>query len=894
MRSLLQFIVLGVAMGSTYGMFAHGVVLIHRGAGVVNFAHGAIGSLSAYVTFVELRQGQGWPAAPAILCGVALAAAISLVFHLTVLRRLRNAAALVRVIATVALLALLQAIVVQHYGVALHPVKPFLPHAVHDIGGVKIQEDRVLLVLASVVMTTALWAATRWSRLGLAMQAGAENPRAVRTLGWSTERLAALTWAVGGGLGGLAAILVAPLPGLIPSTFTLVMTISGFGAALLGRFRSFPLTLLGGIAIGVGEALATRYQIEVRDLLGAEQLTGLNRAPAFLAILLVLVMRGSALPSRAEVTERLPRLGTGAWRWPIVLLGATVCLAWLLADPGDPWVRAFYGSLAVGVMVLSIIVLTGLAGQISLAQWSLGGVGALITHRLAVEAGLPMEVAMLIGVVGVIPVGVIFALPALRTRGVQLAVVTLGLGYLMTEMVFHNRWFLGRVGGAGRLEPLQLFGVRVDALDHPRRWAVISLIGFGLAGFVVANLRRSPTGRKLVAVRSNERAAASLGVPVLAVKVYAFAVAAGLAGLGGVLLAFEQRSVTYGQFGTFSSIDGLGNAVFGGIGFVLGAVVQAASTLDGLGAEALDSWAGLGSWSQVVGAGLVLAVLVAAPDGLARHLVGSRGTTRKAPPVVVQASRGSTRVTPATLSLSGLSVRFGAVLAVDDVDLDVLPGEVVGLIGPNGAGKTTVIDAVTGFVTPTSGTIALDDRSVDGLSPAGRSRLGIARSFQSLELFEDMTVRENIEVGARRAPAWRWLSDLVRPEIPPMGPTAAGAIDEFGLVPDLDRYPGELPAGRRRLVAMARTVASGPSVVLLDEPAAGLDNVESRELSALIRRLADGYGLSVLLIEHDVGLVMSTCDRVVVLDFGRVIASGTPSEIRNHPAVIDAYLGAAH
>ena len=228
-----------------------------------------------------------------------------------------------------------------------------------------------------------------------------------------------------------------------------------------------------------------------------------------------------------------------------------------------------------------------------------------------------------------------------------------------------------------------------------------------------------------------------------------------------------------------------------------------------------------------------------------------------------------------------------------DVSLEVRPGEVVGLIGPNGAGKTTLIDAVTGFV-PSQGSISLDDRRIDGLNATKRARLGLRRSFQSLELFEDVSVEENIRAGSDSdASRLSWVTDLIWPGRHELSPTALAAIHDFDLEADLDKTPEELPYGRRRLVGIARTVASGPSIVMLDEPAAGLDENESAELARLIRRLADERNMGVLLVEHDVGLVMSTCDRIVVIDFGSVIATGTPEEIRGSDAVRDAYLGHA-
>jgi sulfate-transporting ATPase len=245
-----------------------------------------------------------------------------------------------------------------------------------------------------------------------------------------------------------------------------------------------------------------------------------------------------------------------------------------------------------------------------------------------------------------------------------------------------------------------------------------------------------------------------------------------------------------------------------------------------------------------------------------------------------------------SLNVEGLTVRFGAVTAVDHVSFTVNPGEVLGLIGPNGAGKTTVVDAVTGFVRTSGGAMKLGDRRIDGWTAARRSKFGLRRSFQSLELFEDISVEDNIKAGSDAGDSkMSWVTDLFWPGSHPLTGTAVAAIREFQLEDSLSNLPGVLPYGRRRLVGIARAVASGPSIVMLDEPAAGLDESESAELARLIRRLAVQRKIGVLLVEHDVGLVMSTCDRIVVLEFGRVIASGTPDEIRADARVRAAYLG---
>jgi ABC-type branched-subunit amino acid transport system ATPase component len=484
---------------------------------------------------------------------------------------------------------------------------------------------------------------------------------------------------------------------------------------------------------------------------------------------------------------------------------------------------------------------------------------------------------------------------------VNLAIVTLGLGFTIQAVIFTKADVIGEgFDGGTRVGKVELFGTPVDASTHPQRWALVCLGAFVLAALVVANLRRSRTGRRLIAVRTNERAAASLGISVFGVKLYAFAVASAIAGLAGILYGFKGTVVTYEQYSPLQSIFSVGWAVIGGLGFVIGAVFSAPNAIGGIGTRLIEDVLSLGDWDALVGGVILLLIIVTHQDGVAevvahsaRPLLQKLRLVRRETPAVALPAPITETVPAVTLAVEHLTVRFGGVTAVDDVSFTVQPGEVVGLIGPNGAGKTTIIDAVTGFVRPSSGQLALNDAPISGWSATKRARRGLRRSFQSLELFEDISVEDNIRAGADTGDAKSWITDLVWPGKHALPSTAISAIHEFALEPHLDQLPDALPYGRRRLVGIARAVASGPSIIMLDEPAAGLDETESQELASLIRRLADDRAMGVLLVEHDVGLVMSTCDRIIVLDFGQVIASGTPTEVRENPAVKEAYLGTA-
>ncbi len=241
------------------------------------------------------------------------------------------------------------------------------------------------------------------------------------------------------------------------------------------------------------------------------------------------------------------------------------------------------------------------------------------------------------------------------------------------------------------------------------------------------------------------------------------------------------------------------------------------------------------------------------------------------------------------LAVEDLTVRYGGVTALHGVTFDAAPGEVLGLIGPNGAGKTTCIDALTGFTTPTRGAVRFAGQSLEGVRPHHRARSGFVRTFQSLELFDDLTVRENLLVSASTPTWWSTVTDALWPKHE-ASDTVDDVLDLAGLTDTGDRLPTELSNGQRHLVAVARALVSQPQLVLLDEPAAGLDSTETAELADLLRKLP-ARGITVLLVDHDMSLVLGVCDRILVLDFGRLIASGTPAQVRADPAVIAAYLG---
>jgi sulfate-transporting ATPase len=572
-------------------------------------------------------------------------------------------------------------------------------------------------------------------------------------------------------------------------------------------------------------------------------------------IVALLALSGRALPLRSHVRVRLPRLGSGLIRpVPVAALSAIAAVLIVLA-PVD-WSVAVRTTLAVGIVLLSITILTGYAGQVSLGQYALSGIGALIAGTLIADHGWPVEVAALSGVIGAGLAGVVFGLPALRTRGVNLAVITLALGLAVHRVLLSNVNFTGGISGTD-VSGATLFGLSIDPITSPRTLGVVVLICFVATALLVARLRASRHGRQLVAIRSNERAAAAVGVNVLGAKLFAFSLAAGIAGLAGILLAFSNRVIIYDTFDPLSSIYLVGYATIGGLGLVAGSLYGGQLSPGALGTQ-VGRVLGLNNITQwlllITGISLIVLLIVDA-DGMASHGAKlARKLGRLRPPMppsrrpqpassdsspAVAATSNSTR-SRTGLGVSGVTVRFGGVVAVSNVSLHVRPGEVLGVIGPNGAGKTTLIDAITGFV-PADGKIELDGQAIHSLPTYQRSRAGISRSFQSLELFEDISIAENLLIAAERSisPSAGWMDRS--PDWLRFGGPADLVIEEFQLWPHLGKLPSELPYGQRRLVAIARAMVARPAILLLDEPGSGLSDAEARELATQIRQLVSKW-----------------------------------------------------
>ncbi|MEA2704253.1 MAG: branched-chain amino acid transport system permease protein livM [Actinomycetota bacterium] len=583
-----------------YGAFGLGLVLVHRVSGVVNFAQGAMAMLVTYA-FVELRPRVGLWASLAM--SVALAAVLGLVVFGVVFRPLRRAPALAKVVASVGLLAVLQAVAVLWFGTDSRPVPGLLPSSPVSVLGVDVPRDRLLLAVVVVLAAAGLWALSRFTRFGLASRAMAEDETAVALLGWSPDALAAANWVLAAVLAGLGGILVGPLTALNPVTTTLLI-VPALAAALVGRLTSFGATVAAALALGMSQSLILKLQ---------DQFTWIPRYGIREALPLVVILAalafgaGAGLGRGAAVQDPLPLAGRARrpLRWAAA--GVAAGLAGLLLLHGQARL-GLVNSMVGAVICLSIVVLTGYVGQISLAQMAFAGVAGFSLAKLAGGLGIPFPVAPLLAALLATAVGVAVGLPALRLRGQSLAVVTLAAAIAVEEVVFKSPLLTG--GFEGTVVP-ELAAGRAGS-----RWfGVVALAVVTAVALGVAALRRGPPGRRFLAVRANERAAAACGIDLTATKLAAFALSAFVAGVGGTLLGYGQGRLSFASFGVFVSLAYLAVTYLGGIAGISGALVGGLLVPGGL----VFSLAG--GRFQLLASGLgLIAVAILRPQGI----VGSR------------------------------------------------------------------------------------------------------------------------------------------------------------------------------------------------------------------------------------------------------------------------------
>ena len=903
-------IVLGLIVGMTYGLLAVGLVLIYRSNRIVNFAHGQIGAFAA-AFFGLMVNRWGIPYWVAFLPAVAIAAGVGAGTEAIVIRRLRKAPAIMSVVATLGvgqfLVLLSFAINAGAGGGLAFPQPAGMPSFMFGALLVTPSYFAMLLLSPIVVIAVGLFLKLTW--FGVGIRSSAANAEAARMAGVPANRMSSVAWGLAGTVAGFSAILMLPTQGLASgATFGPSLLLVALTGAVLARMQSLPIALAAGAAIGVIEQL----------LLWNYTNAGLVQPVLFVIIVGSMLLqrqqvgRGEEKGSWATVQAIRPlpaaisRVRSVRAIKPVLLGSLLVVFALLPLVTTNAVAVQLTGSMALIIVGLSVVIVTGLGGQLSLGQFGLGAVGAVVSFEVSRRTGSFVEAFLYAGLVAA-AVSMLIGLPALRIKGLLLTVTTLSFGLSMSSYMLKEEWMLGSGRDFGR--PV----INGWALESGQSYYYVGLVTLLVTLWLAHNVRRGGIGRRLVAVRDNEDAARAFTVPASWVKLQGFALAGFIAGVGGAMYGHAIQIVSPASFPIDASINAVVIAVIGGLGLLAGpflgaALVQGATFLPldaaGLAATSLGQLlvimylpGGFGSLVPPIRDRLANFLARRAGVDIEAAYAEERGFdedgTETGPAPVLQRERTRHRADVPFLEARGLVKSFGGVRAVRGISFRVWQGETVGLIGPNGAGKTTSFELLGGFTRADEGSVSFRGQDVTRLTPEARGRMGLIRSFQDAALFPTLTVLECVDLALERSQPIRFGASLLgfqgreRRRLE----RAEELVNWMGLERYRSSQIQELSTGTRRITEIACLVALQPDLLLLDEPSSGVAQRETEALTKLLVRLKDELGLTLLIIEHDIPMIMSMSDRVICMADGEIISAGPPDHVRNDPVVVEAYLG---
>jgi ABC-type branched-subunit amino acid transport system ATPase component/branched-subunit amino acid ABC-type transport system permease component len=874
MSAFLTFTVIGVVVGCIYAITACGLVVTYATSGVFNFAHGAQGMFAAWV-YWQLTEDWGWPTWLGLLAVVGvLAPLMGAAIERLLIRPVRGRSVDVSLVVTLGLLLFLVGAANLIWKQTVIRTLPQLFDGRYvKVFGFNVSYHQLIVLAVAVLIAVTLRLFFERSRAGITMRAAVDNPTLVAMAGSNPDSVQRSAWMLGSVLASIAGVLLAPIVQLTVAQLTLLV-INGYAAAVVGRLRSLPWTVAGALIVGLGTSYTVGYGHS--DLLLNIQLV----IPMIVLFVVLVVIPAATLrgtQSRTFSERRTATPATTAVGLGALLLGTAVLAPLMPAAVVTHSSRA----LGFGIVLLSLVLLTGYGGMVSLCQLTFAGLGAYAMSHVGGSGGSLLGLLAAAALAAV--VGALVALPTLRLRGLYLALATLAFAQAMDTVFFTK--VLGSGGSFEVARPHLPFVPRGD-----RAYLFELAVAFGLAGAALLAVRRGRLGRRLGAIDDSPAACATLGLSLPATKLLVFAGSAALAGVGGALLVAVPGQGSNNDFLALSSAALLLVARIGGINSVSGAFLGGIFMA---GMPALQQEVPqLGEYQLTfLLTGLGAVALARQPEGIAADLARALRRLRPAAddvPVTVSAPHVPEQVDAplvlgdVALAVEGVSVRFGGVQALSDVSLEARYGSVTGVIGPNGAGKTTLFNVMTGLQRPDAGRILLEGNDVSKAAPHKRARLGLARTFQRLEVFGSLTVLDNVRAAAE-------IRHGRAGEQAPVD-AAAAALRRVGIEHLADVPAHRLPTGQARLLELARALVTQPRVLLLDEPASGLSHEESEDLSTVIRSVA-AQGVAVVLVEHDVDLVMRLCSTVHVLDFGDVIASGQPADVQADGRVRAAYLG---
>ncbi len=874
-----QLVADGAVNGLVIGLIAAGLVLVYRSSKVINFVVGSLGVVAAQL-MVLLVVNYSVPFWIALAVSVVAGAALGALVELAVVRRLFDAPRATLMVATIGVSQLLLALVVVMPSVHGLTAVPY-PVAVDgrwEVLGVSFSGAQASIVFAVPLIAGALSLFLNRTRIGGAVTASADNPRLARTQGINPKLVSTLVWTIAGVLSAVSMILIAGQAGRASNLTTLGPNslVRALAAMIIAGMVSFRWALVAGVAIGVGQSLV-RFNF---DSPGLVELLLLLAVLVAVAVQARKVSPGGSIGVAAATLRPIPSRVRQIWwvRWlPAAAYALALAGAIVVAIVVDtPSRLLLYGTvLAFAICAMSVMILTGWSGQLSLGQMAFAGLGALGAAAF-VRAGIPFAAAIPLAALAVAVVAAVIGAGALRVNDLYVAIVTFALGVAATQYFYRATWLSDDNQSTVPFRRGSLFGL---ALDSQRTYYFVLLAVLVVVMACMVAIRRSALGRSIIAVRDNPNSAAAMGVPPLATRMTAFAISGGIAAFGGAVLAGAIQTVPLTErfFQVENSLQLVAMAVIGGLGTVVGGIL---GPLWVVGLPAF--FPGNELVPLLASGGGLLVLLLYFPGGLAQLVYGVRdvvvraGERRLAPPAKPTRTWTPSPSPPGPVGVPALateqvSVSFGGNVAVDHASITVARGTIVGLIGTNGAGKSTLLNAIGGFV-PATGVVRLEGVDLSGRSPAARARAGLGRSFQAAQLFAALTVRETVQVAAN-------------------GTVADDVIDLLGLGRYADTQIAQLSTGTRRITELACIIAMGSRVLCLDEPTAGVAQREAEAMAPLLTTIRRQLDCSMVVIEHDMPFITSISDRICCLEAGRVIAEGTPDEVRNDPRVIASYLG---
>ena len=881
----------GALYGTTTGLLGIGLVLTYRSDRIVNFSYGAMGGVGASVG-VLLYLGKHWNYVLCLLIGLAVGALVGAGTELLVIRRFARAPRLILTVATIGLAQVLGGIqlllprwlsgppLVGGFRTALSG-----PHL--NVGPVLFTGDALLVVVAVPAVIAALaWFLLR-TDAGVAIRAIADNRDRAMLLGIPMRRLATIVWVVAGVLATLTTLLSAPTAGLtINAAAGPTLLLPALAAAVIAGMESLPIAFVAGTGLGVLDAVV-RWNFTKQSV----------TTVAFLIVILIALLaqrekgrrenaEESSLATAAAAATQIP---SALRRLPEVIAGRAVGLGVILllalfipATASDSTVRLFSIAVIYAIVAVSLVVLSGWAGEISLGQYALVGVGGVLVGNMVTRWNVDLFVCLVCGAIASAILAVAVGLPALRIRGLFLAVTTLALAVTVDGFF---------------LNPTNFASIIPSTIDRPILWKrfdltderslyYLCLAMLVLAIVVVHGFRNTRPGRVMLATRDNPRAAAAMAVPTTRIKLLCFVVSGAIAGVAGGLHAIILQSVGFGTYQPSESLLVFSMVVIGGLGSIGGAL---------LGVVAIELAVHLFPQYQLIitGTGLLLVLLVL-PGGLASAFVGVRDRM-----LALVARRRGIDLTPAAAGASavdaevetvqvdhvdaadtlfrctGVEVKYGAMQVLFGADLEVREGEIVALLGTNGAGKSTLLKAIAGVVSPAGGSVHFEGRDITSESPQRKAMNGLAM-MPAKSVFPSLTVDENLRIAAWLIRGDGAAADAAREEIRELFPVLRERRSQLA---------GNLSGGEQQMLSLGMALMTKPRMLLIDELSLGLAPTIVGRLLNVVRELA-ARGVTIVIVEQSVNVALELAERAVFLEKGQVRFSGRTADLLARPDVL--------